>query len=50
MADKVANAVGAIIALATVAVVVGSPRTAGLVRAVASGLAQSIDAATRPAR
>lgn len=50
MVEKIANIVGSIVILATVSVVVSSPRTAGIITAGGNALGTAINAATRPAR
>lgn len=48
--DKIFNIAGMIVILAGVTVIVSSPRTAGIINAITSGFANSISAATAPAR
>lgn len=47
MADKVFNIFGSIVTVALVAVVVSSPRLAGIIRAAGDAFSGSIDAAQR---
>lgn len=47
VADKVFNVMGAIVTVALVAVVVSSPQLAGIIRALGSAFASSINAAQR---
>lgn len=48
--DKIFNIAGTIVVLAGVTVVVSSPRTAGIITSLGQAFANSISAATAPAR
>lgn len=47
MPDKIFNVVGSIVTVALVAVIVSSPRLAGIIRALGDAFAGSINAAQR---
>lgn len=48
--DRIANIFGTIVIVAGVAVVVSSPRTANIIRAMGDSFSGALNAATRPAR
>jgi hypothetical protein len=48
--EKAANIAGSIVILATVAVVVSSPRTASIITSIGSAFGNVLNAATLPAR